>query len=214
MPSGLAELLAPTRCLACGTRDAGPWCASCVERLVAPVDTCLRCAAAGRPGHPCWPPGAPVDATRAVYDYRSVAARGIRTAKLGGAHRAWETFGALLGDAIRRHPVDVDVVTWVPTPPRRARRRDGDHARRLGIAVARALDLPCGGLLAADPSRRGDRYRFVHDWALPASSVLLVDDVVTTGRTAARAASVLCEAGADSVVLGVVARAGSHPLLG
>jgi predicted amidophosphoribosyltransferase len=47
---------------------------------------------------------------------------------------------------------------------------------------------------------------------LPGSNVLLVDDVVTTGTTAWRAAAELRAAGAGRIELAVLARAGTHPL--
>jgi orotate phosphoribosyltransferase len=91
------------------------------------------------------------------------------------------------------------------------RQRGVDHAEVLARAVGRVLDVPVARLLDAvadGPDR--DRYRA--RLTLPGSLVLLVDDVLTTGTTAARAAAALRAAGADRVELAVVARAGTHPL--
>ncbi len=84
----------------------------------------------------------------------------------------------------------------------------------LARAVAGGLDLPAVQLLEARSSRpsSGDRYTSVHGDRLPGSHVLLIDDVLTTGTTSWRAATVLRQAGAGRVELGVVARAGTHPL--
>jgi predicted amidophosphoribosyltransferase len=146
-----------------------------------------------------------------VYDYRGPVSAAVVTAKLAGARSGWVHLAAALAERVQAREPEVDVVTWVTTPARRVRQRGIDHAAVLAAAVGRALDVPVARLLdaAADGSDR-DRYRA--RLTLPGSFVLLVDDVLTTGTTAARAATVLRAAGADRVELAVVARAGTHPL--
>lgn len=107
----------------------------------------------------------------------------------------------------------MDVVTWVTTPARRVRERGGDHAELLARKVGAAIATPVARLLEAEADGQ-DRDRYRARTGLPGSQVLLVDDVVTTGATAVRAATTLRDVGADRVVLAVVARAGSHPLTG
>lgn len=174
---------------------------------------CRRCGAARGHGHPCWPSGAPIDATIAVYDYRGPVAAAVVTAKLAGAWAGWAPLARDLAARVASDPPVVDVVSWVTTPVERARRREGDHARRLAAPVAQALSTPLARLLDAAPDGT-DRDRYRARLALPGSHVLLVDDVVTTGATAVRAATALRTAGADRVVLAVLARAGSHALTG
>lgn len=210
---GLAELLAPRRCLACLRRGAAPWCVACAERVTELARGCGRCAAPTGRAHLCWPAGAPVDATVAVYDYRGAVASAIRAGKLGGAHAVWAPLGLALAARLIQRPTDVDVVTWVATPRHRVRRRGFDHAALLARAVAARLDTPCVALLDATAGIDGDAYRYRARSPLPGSHVLLVDDVLTTGRTATSAAAALRAHGAGRVVLAVVARAGSHPLL-
>ena len=133
------------------------------------------------------------------------------TAKVGGAWGGWASLGRLLADRVVQVDPDVDVVTWVTTPRARVRARGIDHAEVLARTVAAATAVPCMPLLAAVTGARDrDRYRPLR--SLPGSNVLLVDDVVTTGTTAWRAATVLRSAGAGRIELAVLARAGSHPL--
>jgi predicted amidophosphoribosyltransferase len=172
---------------------------------------CSRCAAPRGGTHACWPADAPIAATIACFDYRGPVADAVVAAKLGGARAAWGPLARALVERVATTAPDVDAVTWVTTPRARARARSGDHAERLGRDVAHGLDLPAVRLLsAASDQRDADRYRARA--RLPGTRLLLVDDVLTTGATAWRAAAALAAAGADPVVLGVLARAGSHPL--
>lgn len=172
---------------------------------------CPRCAAPKGSAHACWPPDAPIDATVAAFDYRGPVAAAVVSAKVAGARAGWSPLAAALAERMREARVDADVVTWVTTPAVRIRARGCDHAQLLAVEVARAVGLPCVALLDArtgNPDR--DRYRARR--SLPGTHVLLVDDVVTTGATAWRAASCLRAAGAGRVELAVLARAGTHPL--
>lgn len=150
-------------------------------------------------------------ATVAAYDYRGAVATAVVTAKLTGAHAGWRALAEMLTERVVARGLDADVVTWVTTGPTRRRRRGVDHAELLARAVGARAGLPVLRLLEARSSRQlPDRYRAVR--TLPGSEVLLVDDVVTTGATALRAARALTAAGAGDVRLAVIARAGTHVL--
>jgi predicted amidophosphoribosyltransferase len=119
----------------------------------------------------------------------------------------------MLARRVALAPPAVDAVTWVRTAAARRRRRGVDHAELLARAVAEALELPLVATLDARAGPDGrDRYRATHRF--PGSELLLVDDVLTTGATAVRAATALLAAGAGRPHLAVVARAGPHPLAG
>jgi len=147
-----------------------------------------------------------------VYDYRGPVASAVVTAKVGGAHAGWGPLGRILAARVCADPPDVDVTTWVTTARARRRRRGVDHAEVLAGSVAAAIGAPRLATLGVVEDRRGER--FTSHVELPGSNLLLVDDVLTTGATAVRAATTLVSAGAGSVHLAVLARAGSHPLVG
>lgn len=108
-----------------------------------------------------------------------------------------------------------EVVTWVPTTGPRRRSRGFDQGRLLATAVARRLRLPCRPLLrrlggsGQTGLSRAERLAGPKlEAALrgPCRSVLLVDDVVTTGATLSAAARALRGAGVEQVHAVVAAR--------
>jgi len=190
-----------------------PFCARCSALVRVLPRGCARCGAPPSAGHGCWPTDAPIAATFAAYDYRGPVRAAIVAAKVGGARRGWAPLAGPLVARLRSMELAVDAVTWVTTAPARVRERGIDHARAIAAVVAPALDAPLVRLLEVVPGpRHGDRYRST--MALPGSDLVLVDDVLTTGATAWRAAAALRAAGAGSVVLVTLARAGGHPLGG
>jgi ComF family protein len=129
--------------------------------------------------------------------------------------------GRALGGAMATcAPLGVDTVTWVPLARRRKAMRGFDQAGVLAAVVGRELGVPARRLLRrrlssgpqakrdAEARRAAMRGAFaVRDRAAVSGHVLLVDDVLTTGATAAACAEVLLERGAAEVSLVVAARA-------
>jgi ComF family protein len=116
----------------------------------------------------------------------------------------------------------VDLVVPVPLHWWRRWRRGYDQGAALARGLAGRLGLPCASCLCRTrhtprqaeqtPSARRDNVRGAFRTSARApvkgKSVLLVDDVMTTGSTATEAARALRDAGAARVVVAVLARAG------
>ncbi len=118
----------------------------------------------------------------------------------------------------------VDFVTYVPCHKRTIRKRGFDHARELAKHYAEEIGLPFlkalirvkQGLDASKLTKAQreenikDSFSVSKDFntdALKDKTILLVDDLLTTGATASECSKVLKEYGAKSVLVAVFARA-------
>lgn len=114
-------------------------------------------------------------------------------------------------------PADI-VLTWVTMPALRQKKRSFDHGQTLCRAVAELTGSPCLELLerVGEPhTQRGlNKEKRMRNLAGTIrcsqklnTPVLLIDDVTTTGATAALCAHVLMEAGATGVYVLTAAKA-------
>lgn len=233
----LVRFLLPAGCVACGAwlpdrGRSGLTCATCRTRLPrAPWPRCSRChhpSGTGRSaGDTCracaeWPAAL----TRARYAH--VLAHPAEALVHGLKYGGWRALAAEMGDAVA--PLaprgggtrPADVVVPVPTTPKRLRHRGYNQAALLAARVAERLRVPCVDALARGrggptqvslpPSLRWANVKGVFapradDARLRGAHVLLVDDVLTTGATAAAAATALTGMGAAEVTLAAYARA-------
>jgi ComF family protein len=138
----------------------------------------------------------------------------------------WHALGRHLAGAMAEVVGDLlptEVVSWVPLSRHRKGKRGFDQAEVLARALATRLSLPVRPLLrrtrdTAAQARMGGVERrgalagaFVAR-AEPPASVLLVDDVLTTGATAGACARTLKRAGAGRVSVLTAARSLGGPI--
>jgi predicted amidophosphoribosyltransferase len=199
----LASLL-PARCPVCGAAGPVP-CAPCVGRMRPAVPGPL-------------PPG--LDACWSLLAYEGAA----RTLVARLKYRNDRTALVWLADGMAAlvEPPPTVVVTWAPTSRRRRRRRGFDQAELLAGAVARRLGAPCRTLLERSTGppqtglslaarRRGPSFvaapsHWPHRSQPVPASVIVVDDVVTTGSTFTAASWALRSVGVSWVAALTAAR--------
>ena len=183
-------MLLGSRCVVCDRPDA-PLCPACAGALVAA---------------PTLTPPPPLRSCTALLTYDD-AGRGL---VVGIKYRNSRALLGRLGQRLAQQATGVpfDVVTWAPTSPARRRARGYDQAELLARAVARSARRPCRHLLdrGAGPPQTGrsaaerrDGPVFAGRGSCTGWSVLVIDDVSTTGSTLAAAAVALLDAGAAAV---------------
>jgi ComF family protein len=152
----------------------------------------------------------------------------LRDAVLRMKYHTGEGLAELLGELWADHDgaalraLGADLVVPVPLHWRRRWLRGYNQSEALAYGLAVRLRLPCGAFglrrIRATPmqtaqtlaSRRENvrgAFAAARDHRLAGKTVLLVDDVMTTGATASEAARALRSAGAERVVVAVFARA-------
>ena len=128
--------------------------------------------------------------------------------------------GRLMAASVRESRIAADLVVPVPIHRRRERQRGYNQSERLASAVAKELGIAVEPRLLRkvrdtepqvsmpnDEDRRNNLDgAFICESKLTGASVLLVDDVVTTGSTIAACAEALKAAGASAVFGAALAR--------
>ncbi|MBY6349900.1 ComF family protein [Rhodococcoides corynebacterioides] len=214
------DLVLPRECGGCGAASVA-WCARCADALAQPPRAVRPAVTVGVP---CFALGSYAGPHRAAVVAAKERGRRDLAAPLG---RALAGAIASLRDSGDLDPPELNPLVLVPAPSRRraARRRGGDPVVRLCLAAAsafrasaasvsevvstaRVLTVDGGvrdsvGLSAAQRAENLAGRIGVRGARVPPGPVVLVDDVLTTGTTAAESVAALRRAGVavDAVVV-------------
>jgi ComF family protein len=230
---GLVNLLYPAACHLCNTPLAphgSAFCHPCrTELLSDPHNVCPRCAATVGPFADVIQ-GCLLCRER-KYAFEVVVRLGFYEGKLRDAilkmkHSRGETLADLIGEHWAVHAelilrsLGAEIVVPVPLHWRRRWGRGYNQSEALARAIADRLGLPCRPSClrrvrhtpmqtAQSAAARLENVRGAfraRGAEFAGHTVLLVDDVMTTGSTASEAARALRQAGAARVVVAVLAR--------
>jgi ComF family protein len=230
---GFRELVFPSICACCGDISPGLddlFCSSCSSALTSdPHRTCPRCSssvgefadvAEGCPR--CQDERFHFDGSFRLGPYDGPLREVILRMKSGAGEVLSECVGRLWAQAAQKRLCDVGANVVVPIPLHWWRKWQRGHnqsealseaiASRLGVDhqprwLKRVRRTPHQTNLSATDRRANLRGAFKTGWkaTLKGKTVLLVDDVLTTGTTASEAARALKQAGAARVVVAVLA---------
>ena len=232
LTSPLLDWLAPTCCLGCDQPVPARrlFCDLCTVTLQ-PLEEPL-CGICGAPGwtracEECRRSPPPYERARSGYLFGGQLAHALRRYKYGRQLHLASPMGALLAPLIAAQCQSIDCLVAVPVSRRGLRQRGFNQvvemvraARRVDgalpplqpRALERTRDLPAQASVSPSVRRRlsASAFRVVRDRSLRNKSVLLVDDVMTTGATARACAKALVRGGAARVGVVTLARAPSR----
>ena len=207
----LLDFLYPARarCVGCGSMCGQRWewlCEACAEALDEE-----RAGAFSLKD---------IDYAYAAYSYAAIATRMVRAYKFEGLRRMARTLALEMLEGVELAPKDeTAVLTPVPLHPAREKARGFNQAALLADALAKESGLPHEALLSRvvntpQQSRLSREQRssnvkgaFQLSGDVKGRTILLIDDVCTTGTTARECAKTLRAGGAARVILICYARA-------
>ncbi len=219
LKNAVMQSVLPRKCPLCGKIIAANEriCGNCADTLVT-VRTPV-CRVCGREMFQCiceyddfW-----FDRCVSPFVYTRAARTGVKRLKYKNSAETAEFFGRRMALVVQQEykHIDIDVVAGVPMHASDLRERGYNHAALLGRCVAKTLGLNYSSNLLGKPRatkkqhtlNRIDRrtnvsgaYKVSRPEAVEGMTVLLCDDVTTTGCTLSECAKALKEAGAKRVL--------------
>jgi predicted amidophosphoribosyltransferase len=203
----LVSTLAPHRCISCG-REGTPLCLPCTRHLPYAPECCYKC---GQPAQKGLCMACRADSNLQTITVRTlhvaIAARAVHNLKFERNRSISLAIGQSLAEIC-----PAGLITHIPTANRRIRQRGYDQAKLLARELAAATSQPYKSLLLRHGTQRQlGRNRAVRRRQLiaafqalaapvpPATPIILVDDVLTTGSTFEVAAATLRRAGYTTI---------------
>ena len=158
----------------------------------------------------------------AVWYYRDNVRHSFHRYKFRNALSYAEPYGRFLAMRILQMNIEFDQLSWVPVSFWRRFSRGYDQVLLIAQSVAKELDVPLVQALKkvrhnpaqsgiSDPSQRKANvigaYAVRPDADIANKTIVLIDDVITTGSTVSECAKTLLTAGAKEVYCAAVASA-------
>lgn len=199
----LLDLLFPPKCVFCGAlleEKALDLCGDCRKALP-------RCSGEIKDISFC-------KQAYSVLFYEGQVRESIQRYKFSGMRNYASAYGRLLAMEILRNQIHFDILTFVPVSAKRRRMRGYDQAELLAKAVGKELGIPvtcCLDKLRDNPAQSGlsdssaraanvrGVYRSHKQQQYKGKTILLIDDVLTTGATIGECCNVLRMTGASEV---------------
>lgn len=224
----LELLFAPRSvCVACGDKrgsDNGWLCAQCNNRLALHESAAAICRNCGEvTSGECCPVCGTVSGTYtavSAFSYDEVVKGIVSAFKFKSVYRLDDWMADRMTEALEKAGVNgYDIVTYVPLHKSRYYERGYNQSEKLALRLSEKCGCRCENLLirvrrtdqqaklSAQRRRENLNGAFSAIRQLDGEKVLLIDDVRTTGTTAAMCAGELMKAGAGDVVIATFAAA-------
>lgn len=223
---GALNWLVPKRCFACAVEIAAnshPCCDACYATLPFQSECCQRCGQVFSANQDCCgrclsaPP--PFDACFCAFRYESPIKEQIQRFKYSEKPELADTLAKLLQAEIASNQLELpDLLIPVPIHIGRLRERGYNQAWLITQHLGRLIDIPYSNTivekhkstpaqatLSLAARKKNNRGSFRLKSPTSARSIAIIDDVFTTGSTAAEIANILKTNGVDYVQIWGVA---------
>jgi len=219
----LLEIIFPIHCVGCGSE--GEWlCENCAHKIQLNAQQfCPVCWQANLGGRVCVRCSSPLDGLRVAASYQKnpELAHAIQTLKYKFSEPLAANLAAILARSISSKNYQAErIVVPIPLHKKRLRWRGFNQAELLARFVSSKLNLPFAHGLTRTKNTaqqaklsRAERIRnlaaafeLAPDFSPQGKTILLVDDVASTGTTLVEAAKILKQNGAQEVWGLVLAR--------
>ena len=190
------DLLFPPKCVGCG-KEGAYLCDICIAEAARAPDTS----------------GEGIEAIIAPFQMKGAAREAVHRLKYSGLRALAGPMGVAMAQHLGRHRIAPDIVVPVPLHRKRLRERGYNQAALLAREVGKWLGVPVDTNGLARTGYRGPQARTAtreerkdnvvgafaarRDWS--GRSVVVIDDVTTTGSTLEACAAALREAEANAV---------------
>ena len=150
------------------------------------------------------------------FEYRGIVEQVVPRIKFGKRIELARLFGCILGSFVDLENIKAELVVPVPLSQKRLEERGFNQAAEIAYPIAKINNLPYAGDLLVrtrdtnrqaeirDTNKRANNvtgaFAVSDSWDVTGLTVMLVDDVATTGSTLHEAATALKKAGADKVL--------------
>ena len=204
------ELLYPTKCTFCHKLTGGDMvCKSCAEELP------LTAGGGQTQKFPF------ISQCVSSLYYEGDVRESLLRYKFGGLSHYSAVYAGFMAKCIDENQISCDIITWVPLSRKRLRKRGYDQAKLLAGELSERTGIPCCRLLKKtrnNPAQSGTGgaekrranvsgvYTALKPEKIKGKSIMLVDDIVTTGATLSECGRILLSAGAGEVKAVTVAR--------
>jgi ComF family protein len=156
----------------------------------------------------------------APFIYKDSVRQSLHRYKFKSAAAYAAVYADFIAKSIDENRIFCDIISWVPLSKRRLRERGYDQAEILARELAKILEIECLPLLEkqrhtkaqsslsgreARKANAAGAYRCIAPEKLKDKTLLLVDDIVTTGATLSECAGVLNRAGCKEIYAATVA---------
>ena len=188
-------------------------CGKCLSALN-PIEEsrrCFLCLSNPVENDPC--PGLPL---YMPFPYRGIVEQAVPKIKFGRKNSLARLFGAILGSYVVNEGIKADLIVPVPLSEERLAERGFNQAYEIAYPVSKMAGIPISDdclIRTRDTGRQSEirdigkravnvrgAFEVSGTWDVTGLTVIVVDDVATTGATLHEAAKVLYKAGADKVL--------------